>query len=204
VASSGADVSFLGYIDNTGATVQGTATASLGYGAYLWAYRVNTAFSGDALSLSATMTTSGTANFGAVVLSSALGTVDLLDTASFDEKAGVIGAANTGQLVYDLGTATAGYYVESADTVRDITSFPVTDSVLYDKGGSGATQRLGVSGAFSGSTLSSDYVYTSGANWDGLGLSGMAFVEVIPEPATLGVIGFFGTALIFIRRRFLI
>lgn len=63
---------------------------------------------------------------------------------------------------------------------------------------------------FSGLTLNGDIgglIFTKSGGWadatssvsvDSMGLS------VIPEPATLGVIGFFGSAIIFIRRRFTI
>jgi plastocyanin len=36
------------------------------------------------------------------------------------------------------------------------------------------------------------------------GITGAAFAEVIPEPATLGMVGVFGATIIFLRRRFMI
>lgn len=202
VAATGADVTLIGYLDNSGATTQGTATGSDGYGGYLWAYRVNTAFSGDALTLTATMNNNGTASFGGVVLRSSAGTVNLLDTAWLDSRVGLAGTTQTVSMAYDLGEYTSGYYIESADSPRDIVSFPATDSVLYDKGGSGATQRLGVSGFFSGTTLESEYEFRKDFNYDGMGVAGMAFVEAIPEPATASLILLMGGGVLFVRRRF--
>jgi hypothetical protein len=68
-----------------------------------------------------------------------------------------------------------------------------------------ADQRAIVSSDLTGKATSRwVFDYTTPNTVDDAGNLHMAFAEVIPEPATMGLIGAFGGAILFIRRRFMI
>lgn len=67
-----------------------------------------------------------------------------------------------------------------------------------------ASKRLvGSSDRTGNSNVKHIWDITAASSIESGGITGAAFAEVIPEPATLGIVVFSGTAILFIRRRFM-
>lgn len=95
----------------------------------------------------------------------------------------------------DYGVLSSPGIVVEAAAAPSFTSMPAGYTSFVNS----VNSRASLFGTFSAGAVSSQYIVddTSGHR-----TAGVAFAEVIPEPATLGLIAFFGAASLFIRRHF--
>jgi hypothetical protein len=117
---------------------------------------------------------------------------------------GLIRGANVSTSIsLDYGLLTtpsgnAGILIEAANSGGGSTA-----PAGYSTFGNGPQSRLTAWGSYTkADNVSSAYV--TGDITKNARLTGVAFAEVIPEPATIGLVGVFGSAVLFIRRRFMI
>lgn len=136
-------------------------------------------------------------SFGAYVLGSDLagGSVAELATATTF----VSNHTNSTLNQLDYGTLASGGIVVEGAQGNSIVSYPAG----LNASANGADSRASVYGSFSAGALTSDYII-GGDLTKNSRAAGIAFSEVIPEPATLGLIVTFGAGTLFVRRRFML
>lgn len=97
--------------------------------------------------------------------------------------------------VLDYGTVASGGILVEAANVNLFDTFPAGYTANTNSGNSRAT----LDGSFSAGALSSTYVVGGDLTKNGR-FTGIAFTEVIPEPATVGMVGLGGLITLMIRR----
>lgn len=99
----------------------------------------------------------------------------------------------------NYGTLASGGTVIEAAQANFVETYPAGYNVFNN---GAASSRAVVDGSFLAGDVFSTYVM-GGDLTKNSRTTGIAFAEVIPEPATLGMVALFGSSILFIRRRFM-
>lgn len=98
--------------------------------------------------------------------------------------------------VLDYGTVASGGILIEAANVNAFDTFPAGYTVTHVNGGN---SRAALDGTFSAGALSSTYI-VGGDLSKNARYTGIAFTEVVPEPATIGMLGMGALLTLLIRR----